>query len=95
VNLYLDLLTFEKTLNEMAFLTKSFVETGEKSKLQQAIQLVEKARSELETVHARSLEGDKNLRWKGWYDPAKRRPNNGFPTKEMLNEIERNLKSKL
>jgi hypothetical protein len=95
VNLYLDLLTFEKTLNEMAFLKKSFEETGDKSKLQQAIQLLVKARSELQTVYDRSLEGDKNPRWKGWYDPAKRRPNNGFPTQEMLNEIEKNLKSKL
>jgi hypothetical protein len=79
----------------MAFLKKSFEETGDKSKLQQAVQLIEKARSDLETVYNRSLEGDKNPRWKGWYDPAKRRPNNGFPTQEMLNEIETNLKSKL
>ena len=95
VNLYLDLLTFEKRLNEMAFLKKSFEETGNKSKIQQAVQLIEKARSDLKTVYNRSLEGDINPRWKGWYDPAKRRPNNGFPTHEMLNEIEANLKSKL
>jgi len=95
VNLYLDLLIFEMRLNEMAFLKKSFEETGDKSKLQQAVQLMVKARSDLETVYSRSLEGDKNPRWKGWYDPAKRRANNGFPTQEMLNESEVNLKSKL
>lgn len=95
VNLYLDLLTFEISLNEMAFLKKSYEETGDKSKIQQAVQLIVKARSDLETVYSRSLEGDKNPRWKGWYDPAKRRPNNGFPTQEMLNEIEANLKNKL
>lgn len=95
VNLYLDLLTFESRLNEMALLKKAFEETGEKGKIQQALQLVGTARLDLETVYSRSLEGDKNPRWKGWYDPAKRRPNNGFPTQEMLNEIETNLKSKL
>jgi hypothetical protein len=39
----------------------------------------------------RSLDGDKNPRWKGWYDPAKRRPNNGFPTHEMLEEIRKKI----
>jgi hypothetical protein len=79
----------------MAILKKEFEETGDKSKLEQALKLLDKARSDLETVHKRTLEGDKNPRWKGWYDPAKRRPNNGFPTQEMLNEIESRLKSKL
>ncbi len=95
INLYLDLLTFESVLNKMAILKKGFEETGDRSKLEQALKLLEQARSALETVHKRNFDGDKNPRWKGWYDPAKRRPNNGFPTQEMLNEIETNLKSKL
>ncbi len=95
VYLYVDLLTFEKVLNEMAVLKKSFEETGDKSKLEQALQLLKEAKLDLEKVHQRSMDGDKNKRWKGWYDPAKRRPNNGFPTEKMLNDIEINLKSKL
>ncbi|NQU54798.1 MAG: glycosyl hydrolase 115 family protein [Bacteroidetes bacterium] len=94
VYLYLDLLTFEITLNKMAFLKKTFEETGDKSKLEEALILLEKARSDLKIVYKRSLDGDKNKHWAGWYDPAKRRPNNGFPTMEMLNLIETNLKSK-
>jgi hypothetical protein len=43
----------------------------------------------------RSLDGDKNPRWKGWYDPAKRRPNNGFPTREMLEEIREKITEKV
>ena len=95
VYLYVDLLTFEKVLNNMALLKRTFEETGDKSKLQQAIQLLDKAKADLITLYQRNQEGDKNKRWDGWYDPAKRRPNNGFPTQEMLNDIEKNLKNKL
>jgi hypothetical protein len=49
----------------------------------------------LDNVLQRSLDGDKNPRWKGWYDPTKRRPNNGFPTNEMLEEIKQKLEAAL
>ena len=93
VNLYLDLIVFEKTLNDIVLLKSTFEKTGEKRNLEQALNLLEQAKTELETVYKRSLEGDKNQRWKGWYDPAKRRPNNGFPTLEMLDVIETNMKN--
>ena len=95
VYLYLDLLSFEITLNKMALLKKTYEETGDKSNLEEALELIEKARSDLKIVHQRSVDGDKNKRWEGWYDPAKRRPNNGFPTFEMLDIIETNLSAKL
>jgi hypothetical protein len=95
VRLYLDLLTFESRLNEMAELKKRFEETGNKKILEEAILHLRKAKNDLDTINQRNLEGDKNQQWKGWYDPAKRRPNNGFPTMEMLDSIEANLNSKL
>jgi len=79
----------------MAALKNMLEETGDKAKMEEALKLLYKAKSDLETVHKRSLEGDKNKRWKGWYDLAKRRPNNGFPILEMLNMIETNLKLNL
>lgn len=40
-------------------------------------------------VHLKTREaGDKNPKWKGWYDPAKRRPNGGFPDIEALEKAE-------
>ncbi|HPE77224.1 MAG TPA: glycosyl hydrolase 115 family protein [Draconibacterium sp.] len=93
--LYLDLIVFEDGLNEIASLKNAFEESGDKKVLDEALHLLEKARLDLETVYKNSLEGDKNKKWAGWYDPAKRRPNNGFPTNEMLNNIEAALKLNL
>jgi hypothetical protein len=40
----------------------------------------------------RSLDGDKNPHWKGWYDPAKRRQNDGFPAQKCWRRYNKNLK---
>ncbi|MEZ5104982.1 MAG: glycosyl hydrolase 115 family protein [Draconibacterium sp.] len=93
--LYLDLLTFENRITQMALLKKSFEETGDKEKLQEALSLLGDAKKDLDVVYRNSLEGDKNPKWAGWYDPVKRRPNNGFPQPEMMIVIEDNLNSLL
>jgi hypothetical protein len=93
--LYLDLLTFESRLYKMAALKKVFEDSGNRESLEEAISLLAEARKDLHTIYQRSLEGDKNKKWAGWYNPAKRRPNNGFPTTEMLDIIESNLKNTL
>jgi len=72
-----------------------FEESGKKEHLQQSLIQLDEAIKALELVLQRSSDGDKNPRWEGWYDPAKRRPNNGFPTLEMLGEIREKLISKL
>ena len=59
--------------------------------LDTAIQLLDEAHKKLDIIHKRSLEGDKNKKWKNWYNPEIRRPNNGFPSKEMLEAIHANL----
>jgi hypothetical protein len=39
-------------------------------------------------MHLRTrAEGDKNPKWKTWYDPEKRRPNGGFPTHKDLDQV--------
>lgn len=91
INLYYDLLTFEGRLHQMSVLKKDFEQGGDISKLEKAHSLLEQARNDLETIYERRLAGDKNEKWKGWYDPKIRRPNNGFPTHEMLNAIADNL----
>jgi hypothetical protein len=95
VQLYLDLIVFEDLLHESAKQKKAFDESGKKENLQEAILQFNAAMKALEPVLQRSLDGDKNPRWKGWYDPVKRRPNNGFPTNEMLEEIKHKLEAAL
>jgi hypothetical protein len=43
---------------------------------------------ELLAAHLKTRkEGDRDPKWKTWYDPAKRRPNGGFPTHQDLDQI--------
>ena len=95
VQIFVDLLIFEKQLHTMAKNKKKFEDTGNKEYLQNAINGLEEARVKLKIVYKRSENGDNNPTWKGWYLPENRRPNNGFPTFEMLNAIEVNLTNKL
>ncbi len=74
---------------------KQFEDSGDKAMLKKAIDRLDAARQTLEVVHQRCITGDKNPTWEGWYNPKNRRPNNGFPTQEMLNAIEANLNSTL
>lgn len=53
-----------------------------------ATTLLKKSRQQLAIVYERRMKGDKNPCWKGWYNLAHRRPNNGFPTVQMLDAIE-------
>ncbi len=92
VQIYVDLLSFEGELHKMSKAKKQFEDTGNKDFLKQAIERLDAARTALKTVYSRSVNGDKNPTWKGWYDPKNRRPNNGFPTFEMMDTIENNLK---
>lgn len=49
--------------------------------------LREAARLLRQHLKAREV-GDKNPQWRGWYGPAKRRPNGGFPDIEALERAE-------
>ncbi len=95
VQIYVDLLVFETQLHQMTQYKKQFEDTGDKDYLKKALDGMDDARKKLEVVYERSIKGDKNPVWKGWYHPENRRPNNGFPTFEMLDAIEHNLKGML
>ncbi|MGQ1784626.1 glycosyl hydrolase 115 family protein [Saccharicrinis sp. GN24d3] len=92
VKLYGELIVFERSLHQIALLKKEFEETRNMDLLVQARVLVQKAMDQLETVHKTTIEGDKNPKWANFYDPAIRRPNNGFPQMEemtlIMNSIE-------
>ncbi len=89
--LYHDLIRFESTLHQMALLKKEFEQTGIDSLIDQAKNHLQNARATLKLVYEHRLEGDKNPKWESWYHPEKRRPNNGFPTPEMLDILEKNM----
>ncbi|WP_276166992.1 glycosyl hydrolase 115 family protein [Zobellia alginiliquefaciens] len=94
VVLYQDLIQFERTLHEMAIMKKQYEETSEEKTLNAIKLMLPSARAQLEVVYENRKSGDKAPKWKNWYNPEIRRPNNGFPTFEMLDKIESNLNTK-
>ena len=90
--LYRDLINFETTLHKMASLKRQFEIGHNKNALESAITEMEKLSAELQMLYDNRLENSENDKWKGWYDPKIRRPNNGFPTSEMLFQISENLR---
>jgi len=91
VEMYADLLAFENILHQMAKFKKQFEDSNNSIYLDKAIDRIDAARLALDNIYERCNTGDKNPIWKGWYNPENRRPNNGFPTPEMLDLIEKNL----
>ena len=88
IQLYLDLLTFEDLLHQLYFVKRQFEQNSSDALRQSAIELLAQSRKQLTVIYEHRMKGDKNPRWKGWYNPAQRRPNNGFPTVGMLDAIE-------
>ncbi|WKX76246.1 hypothetical protein [Zobellia laminariae] len=78
----------------MAVLKKEFEVTSNDLLLNEAKALLPEAKTQLEEIYRNRKSGDKSPKWDNWYNPEIRRPNNGFPTFEMLNKIESNLNSK-
>ena len=89
--LYSDIIAFETTLHEMSLLKREFENTNKKEALDKAIRLQQDLEGQLNELYKNRLEGDRNPKWAGWYDPKIRRPNNGFPSKQMLEAIKANL----
>ncbi len=87
IRIYLDLLEYNQTLIDLVILSEQ-----NKAQPNQIIQkniaaLVNLGAEQLEQIYQRRLVGDNNPKWAGWYEPAMRRPNNGFPTKEDFEKI--------
>ncbi|MHA7943829.1 glycosyl hydrolase 115 family protein [Formosa sp. 3Alg 14/1] len=89
--IYSDLIEFETVLHTMAVLKKEFEDTKNLQALEGARRLLPEAKQKLEIIYKNRASGDLDEKWKGWYAIENRRQNNGFPTVEMLEEIEANL----
>ena len=92
VQLYSDLIAFETALHKMAKLKSQYETTKDKKFLAEAITILPEAKNKLKIVFDHRSSGDLDDKWKDWYSIAIRRQNNGFPTYEMLDAIEANLK---
>ncbi len=84
------LLEFECTLGNLAVL-KAGISPSAGQIQAKTDSLLDLAEKQLDEIHETALKGDKYEKWSGWYDPAKRRPNNGFPEPGMITEIRANL----
>lgn len=81
LQLYLDLLRYNQLLLQMAQMKLYAASdwTGVKGAA-----LLQKAKAQLQLLHQRRLTGDQDPRWRNWYHPDNRRPNNGFPVQADL-----------
>lgn len=93
--LYNDLISFEVTLHRIALLKKQYEDSGKTSYIKQAMDQLPEVYQKLEIIYRNRNAGDKDVKWAKWYSPEIRRPNNGFPTIEMVNTIKINLENKL
>lgn len=91
VQLYSDLIAFERQLHKMSLLKKQFEITKNQKFLNAAIANLPTAKNKLKTIFDRRKSGDLDDKWKNWYSIEIRRQNNGFPTYDMLDAIEANL----
>lgn len=89
--MYRQLLDLENTLLKTARLKQAYLSGGGKQKIAEAVQLMGQAMRQMQAINATCKEGDRNPKWDTWYDPVKRRPNNGFPTTDMIAYIQQHL----
>jgi len=90
-NLFLDLVRFTNNLLDLSMLKKKYEDEGDPEIIHESLKILEETKKNLAMIYKRRMEGDKNQTWKGWYDPARRRPNNGFPKIDDLKRIKENF----
>ena len=91
ISLYHDLLSYNQFLIELSKLKGQYEKSKNEGELNLAKARLATGKTLLNTIYDRRLDGDKNENWVSWYDPKKRRPNNGFPSKEKLRAIEESI----
>lgn len=89
--LFSDLIAFERDLHKMCLLKKKYETAVDVILIEEALRTLNNAKKNLAIVYDNRIKGDKNQKWNQWYDPSIRRPNNGFPTMEMIHQISENL----
>ena len=85
---YMDLLGFQGVLHELYRVKLKYKETSHVNLKNQAKVLLNRANERLEKIVLSTKKIPSDPKWEGWYDLENRRPNNGFPTFEMLDQIE-------
>eukprot|EP00752_Nemacystus_decipiens_P018891 g16947.t1 len=101
IRIYLDLLLYNQTLIDLVVAKEArkvepvaYLEGWSPQQSDASLaELLAQGRARLEQIYARRLAGDKNPKWATWYDPAKRRPNNGFPTLADFDQLDLALTS--
>lgn len=88
IQIYIELLGFQGILHEIYRMKIKYKDTPHPNLKKQAKALLKRANERLEKIVASTKSDSKDPKWEGWYDLSKRRPNNGFPTAEMLKTIE-------
>ena len=91
--MYHQLLAFETTLLEAASRKQAYAAGHQKKDIREAKELIKTASQQLSAIYKTCRQGDRDSKWKTWYYPEKRRPNNGFPTLEMIAAIQNNLQT--
>jgi hypothetical protein len=94
INYYFDLLTFEVLLHEMFYLKREYETSASADLLVKAKEILKEAEEKLAKINLSSAAPAKDSKWNGWYDIKKRRPNNGFPTPQMLTDISQAIDTK-
>lgn len=87
MNIYLDMLQYNQTLIDLIAHTSQHDNLDKLVYAKELQRLLSLGKTQLETIYERRITGDKNPKWATWYDPAKRRPNNGFPTTEDFEKV--------
>lgn len=90
--MYWQLLDLESTLLRMSHLKQAYLTGGGKQQLAAAEKLAVQAMQQMTAINDTCHAGDRNPKWATWYDPLKRRPNNGFPTTDMIAAIQQHLR---
>lgn len=87
IRLFAESLALALALHDAVVAWNEFKHLGDHAAIARANASIAEARDLLSTHLATREAGDRNPKWKGWYDPQKRRPNGGFPTREVLEGI--------
>lgn len=87
MRIYLDMLQYNQTLIDLIAHTKQQKNLSEFVYKKELKRLLSLGKEQLDSVYQRRITGDKNPKWATWYDPAKRRPNNGFPSHQDYKKI--------
>ena len=82
IYMYHDIVQYADYLIELTKIKGQYEQAPSEELKAKALKVVAAARAKLGDVYRRRLDGDIDPKFATWYDPSKRRPNNGFPSSE-------------